>query len=242
MGLQQKLDALEAETYGTEPLTVEDEAERLLSYWHQHGNNPEAVTKWAVADLLAFVRLAAPDAAAHYGQAPWETDPTATPDAEPAPVWPENADERASFADWQREVGEGDTTRGFRDWLAANAESEDGDTEPETDENDERGDICSALREAKYYSLANDAGKATLDEARDAYERVTGKPWSADQDDAPPMAGPGVLVRIDTADSNLPVVIERGDDFPFEPGERDLFRPATAAEYARYVRFYTSTD
>ena len=37
--------------------TVTDEAERLQSYWERHGDNPEAVGKWAVSDLLAFVRL-----------------------------------------------------------------------------------------------------------------------------------------------------------------------------------------
>ena len=37
--------------------TVLEEAERLLSYWEIHGDNAEAVTKWAVPDLLGFVRL-----------------------------------------------------------------------------------------------------------------------------------------------------------------------------------------
>lgn len=36
---------------------VTSEAERLLNYWERHGDNPEAVTKWAVSDLLGFVRL-----------------------------------------------------------------------------------------------------------------------------------------------------------------------------------------
>ena len=35
---------------------VIDEAERLVSYWERHGDNPRAVAKWAVDDLLGFVR------------------------------------------------------------------------------------------------------------------------------------------------------------------------------------------
>lgn len=64
--------------------TVADEAERLLSYWHQHGNDPDAVTKWAMQDLLAFVRLVAPEAADHYGEAPWLRDTTPEDRAEDA--------------------------------------------------------------------------------------------------------------------------------------------------------------
>jgi hypothetical protein len=37
--------------------TVQGEAERLLSYWERHGDSPEAVSKWAVCDLLEFVRF-----------------------------------------------------------------------------------------------------------------------------------------------------------------------------------------
>jgi hypothetical protein len=33
-----------------------EEAERQLSYWERHGNNPEAVAKWAVQDLLGILR------------------------------------------------------------------------------------------------------------------------------------------------------------------------------------------
>lgn len=82
-------------------------------------------------------------------------------DDEPAPVWPENDDERASFADWQREVGEGDTVRGFRDWLAANAESEDSDTEPE-DRNDRTVWRLTAA------DLDDHAGRTLTDEQLDA--------------------------------------------------------------------------
>jgi hypothetical protein len=46
---------------------------------------------------------------------------TARPFLSGAPVerkspWPETDDERAAFADWQREAAEGDTNAGFRDW------------------------------------------------------------------------------------------------------------------------------
>jgi hypothetical protein len=37
--------------------TVPEEAERLLDYWEQHGDNPETVAKWAATDLLSFVRF-----------------------------------------------------------------------------------------------------------------------------------------------------------------------------------------
>lgn len=33
-----------------------EEAERLLGYWEQHGDDAEAVTKWAVSDMLGFLR------------------------------------------------------------------------------------------------------------------------------------------------------------------------------------------
>lgn len=40
-----------------ETTTVTDEAERLLGYWEQHGNDPEVVAKWAVSDMLGLLRL-----------------------------------------------------------------------------------------------------------------------------------------------------------------------------------------
>ena len=39
--------------------TLQEEAERLLSYWEQHGDSPEDVARWAVSDLLGFVRFVA---------------------------------------------------------------------------------------------------------------------------------------------------------------------------------------
>ena len=33
-------------------------------------------------------------------------------------TWPENAQERSDFSDWQYEVSNGDTVLGFRDWVA----------------------------------------------------------------------------------------------------------------------------
>ena len=39
--------------------TVQEEAERLLFYWERHGDNPDSVAKWAVSDLLGFVRFIA---------------------------------------------------------------------------------------------------------------------------------------------------------------------------------------
>lgn len=37
--------------------TLVDEAERLLSYWEQHGEDPEVVAKWAVTDMLGILRF-----------------------------------------------------------------------------------------------------------------------------------------------------------------------------------------
>lgn len=37
-------------------------------------------------------------------------------------TWPETDAEKNAFTDWQYEVGNGDTLRGFRDWLAAEKE------------------------------------------------------------------------------------------------------------------------
>lgn len=34
-----------------------EEAERLLSYWQRHGNNPSTVSAWAVQDLLGILRF-----------------------------------------------------------------------------------------------------------------------------------------------------------------------------------------
>lgn len=36
--------------------TLQEEAERLLSYWEQHGDSPEAVAKWAITDMLGILR------------------------------------------------------------------------------------------------------------------------------------------------------------------------------------------
>ena len=41
--------------------TLQEEAERLLSYWERHGNNPETVAKWALDDLLGICRYIAED-------------------------------------------------------------------------------------------------------------------------------------------------------------------------------------
>lgn len=34
-----------------------EEAERLLSYWEQHGSDPTTAAKWAVTDLLGILRF-----------------------------------------------------------------------------------------------------------------------------------------------------------------------------------------
>jgi hypothetical protein len=51
--------------------TLREEAERLLCYWGQHGDNPETVAKWAMDDLLGILRFIAEE------------------DAEPHPVGPD---------------------------------------------------------------------------------------------------------------------------------------------------------
>lgn len=51
------------------------------------------------------------------------------------------------------------------------------------------------------------------------------------------MSGP--LVKIGTEnDAEPPLIIERPDRFPFEPGERAEYREATDEEYQRYVDHY----
>lgn len=37
-----------------------------------------------------------------------------------ARTWPETAEERARYSDWQYEVANGDTILGFRDWMDHN--------------------------------------------------------------------------------------------------------------------------
>lgn len=46
-----------ADEYAPPRPTVQEEAERLLSYWEIHGDNPEAVSKWAMDDLMGFLRF-----------------------------------------------------------------------------------------------------------------------------------------------------------------------------------------
>lgn len=45
---------MSAETIPERP-TLQDEAERLLDYWERHGDNPEAVAKWAM-DVMGLLR------------------------------------------------------------------------------------------------------------------------------------------------------------------------------------------
>jgi hypothetical protein len=49
--------------------------------------------------------------------------------------------------------------------------------EDETDDSEERGDICMALREAGAPMAADEAGGMTIEDAREAYRQVMGKPW-----------------------------------------------------------------
>jgi len=37
--------------------TLVEEAERLLSYWELHGDNPETIEKWAMTDMLGILRF-----------------------------------------------------------------------------------------------------------------------------------------------------------------------------------------
>lgn len=41
------------------PESLKEEAERLVSYWEIHGEQPEVVARWAMHDLLPFVRRVA---------------------------------------------------------------------------------------------------------------------------------------------------------------------------------------
>ena len=45
------------------------------------------------------------------------------------------------------------------------------------DENEERGDIVMALRQAGYNHQADEVGTFTIEDARAAYERIMGRPW-----------------------------------------------------------------
>ena len=36
--------------------TLVEEAERLLGYWEQHGEDPEVVARWAITDMLVILR------------------------------------------------------------------------------------------------------------------------------------------------------------------------------------------
>ena len=47
-----------------------------------------------------------------------------TPVVTPVKTWPDTPEERLAFIGWQYEVENGDTLRGFRDWLAAKQEQE----------------------------------------------------------------------------------------------------------------------
>lgn len=55
---------------------------------------------------------------------PESTESTAT-----GPTWPENAQERSDFSDWQYEAANGDTVLGFRDWVTHRNEQID-ETDP----------------------------------------------------------------------------------------------------------------
>lgn len=46
------------ETFKTDAAgpSIRDEAERLLGYWDRHGDNPEAVARWAIEDMLGILR------------------------------------------------------------------------------------------------------------------------------------------------------------------------------------------
>ena len=37
--------------------TLQEEAERLLGYWEQHGDSPETVARWAIPDMLGILRF-----------------------------------------------------------------------------------------------------------------------------------------------------------------------------------------
>jgi hypothetical protein len=43
--------------------TLKDEAERLLSYWEQHGEDHATVAKWAISDMLGILRYILEDVA-----------------------------------------------------------------------------------------------------------------------------------------------------------------------------------
>jgi len=46
------------------------------------------------------------------------------------------------------------------------------------------------------------------------------------------------LVKINTADEDVPVIIEHPEGYPFTEGEREEWREATDEEYGRYVTYW----
>jgi hypothetical protein len=84
---------------------------------HQGGRIHSRITRCTVAEIadeiISQVALAVTVSREHDRQTSVVT---------PAKTWPENDAERDAFVDWQFEVSQGDTLRGFRDWLAAEKE------------------------------------------------------------------------------------------------------------------------
>jgi hypothetical protein len=42
-------------------VTLKEEAERLLSYWEIHANDPRVTADWAVSDMLGILRFIVED-------------------------------------------------------------------------------------------------------------------------------------------------------------------------------------
>ena len=77
---------------------------------------------------LALIDLTEKVEAGHWPDGEeWDVALTVDP-ANPNPgrvgTWPTTVDERRAFTSWQYEVANGDTVRGFRDWIAAQLDAD----------------------------------------------------------------------------------------------------------------------
>jgi len=74
---------------------------------------------WTCPELATAAEIA--DEIIHQVREHDAQTPVVTPEVR---TWPETDAEKNAFVDWQYEVGNGDTLRGFRDWLTAKQEQE----------------------------------------------------------------------------------------------------------------------
>jgi hypothetical protein len=77
------------------------------------------ISVWTCPELATVAEIA--DEIIHQVREHEAQTPAVTPEVK---TWPDTPEERLAFVGWQYEVENGDTLRGFRDWLAAKQEQE----------------------------------------------------------------------------------------------------------------------